>query len=1183
MYCCDGGLLTLSPPSRSLQWCHISVLLIMSSADAAKLVISRLVKRWMFDPLVTTVEEAKERLIACANAETGTAIAVDLTAVVLTDRAAGTTETIALDSIPAAYFVSHVSVAQAVDSVATRVAASPFLAAFRGWDVNLASPGDVFETTIPGMDSAEDAAVLSFVSSERRESHYFDLVAYDPTNHCRPATYKSTASFPGLEHSGDLESLLHLVRVAQRARCPRGALPLRPGQQVVVGVVGFCRRPLARFQTQLPIVCIPSPADRVIHVVPCPLDGASVQEHTMACLVSGLVAASGRTVSWVVAERPVCCSDVNTSDHTDTVMACYDAVAQDASRLRQRRDDTVRRPIVAAAASSSEARVIAVDPCAMPSDVAAVAEAPSNATLVMFSQGVPQHAIASTAAAAVGRDLVMGTFGKRLRVARVPSEPATHVTAADPDGRQRFLFQHTSSASHLVLPIVAGVPLVGPAPLALGRHYETFRGEVPASHYRGMLLHGAMVIVHVSDKGVPESAQFSATALVRGCFVVHPTRATAATPQSFTDYLNHVDITAVTAMAGPLALVVVEPPAEGDAKRYFYRGVLWPGLFPGDELPAFGADVSDVLSDASLLRYGDTSMMRRAPVLTPRDSRDVAFPLSRGTVVPLDVAVRHITAMTCADLCAAKADITDFLTQASILLDTKAMQAIVRQLLDTVQRCTEGVAMSLCDDQGVLSSARMLADGRRRLRWLVDLLGRSLSVSASSMRHYDINRLQRRAAIASNVADAAQRTLDEVCDLMDATCDPEIGCAIAHFGPETVPRFVAAVASGRIDLDAADESGDLRFHEWGALPAAAPALQLVAELPARLMFLDATTVAAVKQLERVSTALHSSGPTNKGVSLALVGLDNRAALPLPVLTCFVSTADPTVVPWSTLANEPNVATFRILLRGTISSSGATRESPIAANSRHLGVGLAWILVKAMRSIVPRSGVRASPSTDSVIAFDDTRARLMRGLFGLLLTTLASGEQTLSSAWQLVSRGAVDTDGAWKGGLPPAAMLWLFAAITDLLPFTGWQGLEVVRGNAKALVAAVVRTLTDPVTGAMRGKAAAAAAPVANSAAVAAALPHRSLATSLRQTRVATAGSLALARRIDRGASAAEIFGLWHKAAAPELVALIDFADSCGGQPEAINAATRALVAARLLAWRHQPDRTMSTLRRCRHR
>jgi hypothetical protein len=290
----------------------------------------RVVRTWHCNPLCTTLSEAKAWLaqgapgLGATAATTGSsdidrhAVAVDGVAGIAEVDAATrgvAVREVALGDIEPAFFLNAVAVGDAVDGIGERVSREAQLAPFRGWDVEMVAPGAVFKTEM-SVDG-----ICCFVSTVKTDG-YFDFVVYHERGSQQAvANYSLKDSIRGLKHSGDIGSLLHHVKATQD-------LPV--DAPFVMGVVGFQTKMLRTFVSQLPAVCIPSPVERVLKIVPCPLDPASIGDNTMACLVT-LTRVAGGKLRWAVLSRPAAAVGIDTDTLSAETARCYrEAVAEGA-------------------------------------------------------------------------------------------------------------------------------------------------------------------------------------------------------------------------------------------------------------------------------------------------------------------------------------------------------------------------------------------------------------------------------------------------------------------------------------------------------------------------------------------------------------------------------------------------------------------------------------------------------------------------------------------------------------------------------------------------------------------------------------------------------------------------------------------------------------------------------------
>lgn len=159
---------------------------------------------------------------------------------------------------------------------------------------------------------------------------------------------------------------------------------------------------------------------------------------------------------------------------------------------------------------------------------------------------------------------------------------------------------------------------------------------------------------------------------------------------------------------------------------------------------------------------------------------------------------------------------------------------------------------------------------------------------------------------------------------------------------------------------------------------------------------------------------------------------------------FVDLKSPYGVRWMEKCNEPHIAALRIVMRGTLSQAVASREHNLYAASPEIGNLMSALLMAAM------SKLAAMRTTAPVVleTAEDTVVRLMRGLFGNLLTIAGSGVRPLSFVWQLFGLHpqfdvpANDTEWVW------------YQTVVALYPFTGWP-LEQFYGNLEKLLDKVI--------------------------------------------------------------------------------------------------------------------------------
>jgi hypothetical protein len=164
---------------------------------------------------------------------------------------------------------------------------------------------------------------------------------------------------------------------------------------------------------------------------------------------------------------------------------------------------------------------------------------------------------------------------------------------------------------------------------------------------------------------------------------------------------------------------------------------------------------------------------------------------------------------------------------------------------------------------------------------------------------------------------------------------------------------------------------------------------------------------------------------------------------------FVNLKSPYTVRWMEKCNEPHIAALRIIMRSTLGQAVASREHDIQPSSPETGHLMSALLMAAMSKL---AAMRTSKPVELDKA-EDTVTRLMRGLFGNLLTIAGSGIRPLSMVWQLFGLNP-------QYDLPTSAAEWIwYENVVALYPYTGWPLRQFHANLEKLLDKAVIRVVT----------------------------------------------------------------------------------------------------------------------------
>jgi hypothetical protein len=164
---------------------------------------------------------------------------------------------------------------------------------------------------------------------------------------------------------------------------------------------------------------------------------------------------------------------------------------------------------------------------------------------------------------------------------------------------------------------------------------------------------------------------------------------------------------------------------------------------------------------------------------------------------------------------------------------------------------------------------------------------------------------------------------------------------------------------------------------------------------------------------------------------------------------FVNLESPYTVRWMEKCNEAHIAALRIIMRDTLSQAVASREYNIQPGSLETGHLMSALLMAAMSKL-------AAMKTTAPVVLDkaeDTVTKLMRGLFGNLLTIAGSGVRPLSMVWQLFGLNP-------QYDIPTTNVEWFwYETVVALYPYTGWPLKQFYENLEKLLDKAIVRVVT----------------------------------------------------------------------------------------------------------------------------
>ncbi|KAK6336275.1 hypothetical protein TWF696_001837 [Orbilia brochopaga] len=970
------------------------------------------VRKTVFNPLLQTRAEIAA-FLASQPSPAGTAHPFNRTLLLHADDDTSSALTeIDLTDKDESFFFSATDLNSLSETITARIERfSTDLAPFKSYTIiSLTTP----YLEVPFVPGEKTIVVLS----ERKPTYYDfcignaagEMVLYCNTTH---------AGLPGVKHSGDMnqaDSLLHHIVFSE---------PLTE-EPFGLFVSGYSYNSLHKYKPQNPAVTIADHHAKILYVVPVPLDEATIGDATLCIPVVGRRRGD-----------KLCFSVLPSAVTSDQVAA--------GPKLP---GDTLARAI---------AREPAAPPPPTPTTVTPGTTAKPDKKKARLEESDEAGSTAETVTLVdvdVAKPLFVTEEGCTL-----PSFVAGH------DGNHITFFQgitvHPSRPPHptnddkktVVLPCALGNPLEGSMILALGTPFVG--AKVSYEQYTRLFDKASIVVFTVSDRMTDQARVLNPDIRCNALYILQtrvpvPDQSTA----SVEDILNDTKINAITALAGPQSVVVVQL---GD-RYYFYRGIRWAGLL--DEIPKFGEDITEMVE--AVLGQPPAKHPWNNIVSIGGDEPKVYF---RGTLCSPDELYTNFTSLQPDELESFKLEILDTLAQLQVALSPKALpeftsklQNKLKEMMDaTIAPHKKAYVDSVLASKGQTRDPRLMEKYRKAekaakvsAQWLIDALAALVSSRISSTRKYDLKQMIRKQKIMDNVAASKDMTYADLATILEEHCT-EIGMVIANIDSE---QF-------RTLLQKAKENAILpHLQQLTLTPDPSQALS-VCKLDDRVQYLsglDCGIILPLAQDGHHGPLATTTGKLALGFPYGVSDDKSGSAFAFACFDQFINIKHPYSQFWVELCNVHHVSMLRILQRNTISAAVQSREFNIPPASKDLGFLLAYALTDAMRSLAT---TRAAVPPEARGGEDvDTTTKMMRGLFGYLMTLLAAGVQPMSMAWQLLSRtSAIE--------VPPPNEFWLYSRIVDLFPYTAWPRAQFAK-NVRLLVARLVRKqMTDPVTKVLR--------------------------------------------------------------------------------------------------------------------
>ncbi|RKK23230.1 hypothetical protein BFJ66_g15754 [Fusarium oxysporum f. sp. cepae] len=832
---------------------------------------------------------------------------------------------------------------------------------------------------------------ITILAVSERTPTYYDFCFADQD--CNTCCWTERTTFSGIKHSGDLlnqQDLLDYVRI------DNDTLTEKP---ICVFISGYTKTQITRFLGTHPALMVADHVDKILYIIPVPLDKATIGDATICC---PLVIKRDED-SIICSILPKATTDRNMMcDSKKLISPCFPEAINSA-------DFTISEPLPAAAAeekkvekndevesevqvSDKRRAILTTDSSNLPSFLAA-----SDAQIIRFSTGI-------------------------------------EFMSSDADNTEQ-------NKSAVVLPCIFGSQLQGPMLLSTG----STPSNVPFKDEKALCAYYEQLesIVVVVDERMTDNARNLASGLrMNTLFIVQiKTKEKHETEEEVSAVLSSANINAVTALAGPQSLIV----ANIGEKFYFYRGLANHKILDTTKLN-FGEDITEIIMSNSVESLLAPKISR---LVNLSDSNAIYLPYSAQVVRPRDLS-QIFEGLSIAEINSMHDDITAAVPQLQALLSQKDLQQLSKTLVDTLSSKIDKKTAPLrseyiafitsnlrTDDQTILNKKnKMLGDLRKvnkelqtALEPVITSLANMISVQTTSKRTHDMKRLMRQTQIQNNVEATKSMTFESLTGLLEKHAE-EMGVMLLNI--ETVPykQMLAKLKGTTIDAKPCCALDDRILHLDG---------------------FDAGIIMEQSQSQHAGPLVSQAGPDHPILALPYLS-QQRGVGSMLAWVCwdeFVNLKSPYTIRWMEKCNESHIAALRIMMRDTLSQAVASREYNFEAGSPEIGHLMSSLLMAAMSKL-------AAMRTSAPVVLDkaeDTVTRLMRGLFGNLMTIAGSGVRPLSMVWQLFGLNpqydvpVMDADWVW------------YENVVELYPYTGWP-LKTFNDNLlKLLDKIIVRVIT----------------------------------------------------------------------------------------------------------------------------
>jgi hypothetical protein len=944
-----------------------------------------------FDPLAATKEQIQALL---KTLPVGSAHPFRPDGVLLHHSTSNTITQIDISIYSEDYFSIAVNLAELGESSLERIKLFPQLRTFSEEYMIQQAPSPTFK--VPLVNNA-----ITIFAVSKRAPTFYDLCIADSGH--KTSCYAATGTFHGLTHSGDNNSGLFLLQYIKTDTA------LLTETEYVLFVSGYSHTLLTKYKEENPLVLVANHQEKVLYVVPVPLDTASIGNAILCCPM---------VIKADKVDASLICSILPTPTTDDSLM-CSGATLPSASFAEavERANFNLTPARANLGFESPESIMSDTEPTHESKPTSVVGTKPlSKSHLILATQTVTIPSIGHV------EDTQIIRFGNGMEwVMEYKTSPL--------DGR-----------STSVLPCILGGILEGPLLLATGdapRNPPFDRDTVLHRYYQN-----STTVTVIVDQEMTDNARNLATMWrINALFIVQVTDSKAEENPDILPLLEGLKINAVTALAGPQSLVL----AQVGNRYYFYRGVANRDCFDTVGME-FGQDITQLLQTIDF----NALMNPRWPRLVKLSEENKIFlPIAKLEILPSDLLVTF-EGTPISGIQALKEDILVAAPQLQALMKQNDLEELCSKLLAIVQakiaKATAAKKKAYVkfftheykpgDAESKKKKDQLLADLRRTAKdlqssvgWLTQTLGNIISSQNTSTKKHDLKRMIRQSAIRSNVEAVKTMTFDSLAGLLEEHAE-EMGVLLVNVDTDSYRQLLSNPGSAISNAGSCCALDSRILHLEG---------------------LDAGIVLEQSQNNHVGPLVSQLGPSQPILALPYLSEQNDTGSMLAWVCWdeFVNLENPSSVRWVEKCNEAHIAALRIMMRGTLSTAVSSRDYSMTAGSEETGQLMGSLLMASMDKLSKMRTTAPSPTIKAL----DTITKIMRGLFGHLLTVAGSGVKPLSFVWQLMSMDP-------QLDVPTSNTAWSwYEKVTSLFPYTGWPATNLNRNLEKLLNKVIFRMIT----------------------------------------------------------------------------------------------------------------------------